>query len=183
MLCNYVPYVYNRSELKWQKKEQKLFLQLLAESRSHYESLVELPIMVGQPLSGKITLDAVISEYARKAKTQGILFDMLVKPLAQTQIAELDLAVIADYLLQQAFSNVKNGEDAFVQLNISDKCGSVIISVAYVGNHIKKRSGDAALSDAVIKKYGGTKMRRKRERETQYSVLLPKTNLVSEPNA
>ena len=35
ILCNYVPYVYNRSEARWQKKEQQMLAQMLAESERH----------------------------------------------------------------------------------------------------------------------------------------------------
>lgn len=52
ILCNYVPYVYNRSEARWQKKEQQMLAQMLAESERHYERLVEAPFVYGQTLSG-----------------------------------------------------------------------------------------------------------------------------------
>lgn len=174
VLCNYVPYVYNKSEIKRKKKEQKLLEQLLAESSRHYASLTELPVMLGQPLSGKITLDAVISEYARKAKEQGIMFDIVVEPLAQTKMQEVDLAVVADYLLTQAFCNVGLGEDAFVQLHIENKKGSIIFDVAYTGKAKQQKKHKTELFDLVIQKYAGTTIRKKKAGEIQQSVLLPR---------
>ena len=169
ILCNYVPYVYNRSEARWQKKEQ----QMLAESERHYERLVEAPFVYGQTLSGNVTLDAVVADYTKRAQEQTLLFDAVVEPLHMSNMAELDVAVIADAMLEIAFAQASTDTDAFVQLTVRQRKGSLFLDVDYMtGKRILHRKKQA-LADALIRKYDGSKQLRKNGRERQICVLLP----------
>lgn len=114
ILCNYVPYVYNRSESKRQKKGQQMLAQMLAESERHYERLVEEPFAYGQTLSGNVTLDAVVADYTKRAQEQTLLFDAVVEPVHISGMAELDVTVIVDAMLEMAFAQTSTDTDAFV---------------------------------------------------------------------
>lgn len=173
ILCNYVPYVYNRSESRWQKKEQQMLVQMLAESERHYERLVEEPFAYGQTLSGNVTLDAVVADYTKRAQEQTLLFDAVVEPLHMSNMADLDVTAIADAMLETAFTHVSTGADAFVQFTVRQRKGSLFLDVDYMtGKRILHRKKQA-LADALIRKYDGSKQLRKNGREQQICVLLP----------
>lgn len=173
ILCNYVPYVYNRSESRWQKKEQQMLVQMLAESERHYERLVEEPFAYGQTLSGNVTLDAVVADYTKRAQEQTLLFDAVVEPLHMSNMADLDVTAIADAMLETAFTHVSTGADAFVQFTVRQRKGSLFLDVDYMtGKRILHRKKQA-LADALIRKYDGSKQLRKTGREQQICVLLP----------
>ena len=63
MVCNYVPYVYNKLDIVWRKREQETLQKLQAESQMHYAALAKQPFVYGQNLSGNVTLDAVVADY------------------------------------------------------------------------------------------------------------------------
>ena len=173
ILCNYVPYVHNRSEARGQKKEQQMLVQMLAESERHYERLVEAPFVYGQTLSGNVTLDAVVADYTKRAQERTLLFDAVVEPLHMSNMAELDVAVIADAMLEIAFAQASTDTDAFVQLTVRQRKGSLFLDVDYMtGKRILHRKKQA-LADALIRKYDGSKQLRKNGREQQICVLLP----------
>ena len=173
ILCNYVPYVYNRSESRWQKKEQQMLVQMLAESERHYERLVEEPFAYGQTLSGNVTLDAVVADYTKRAQEQTLLFDAVVEPLHMSNMADLDVTVIIDAMLEIAFAQASTDTDAFVQLTVRQRKGSLFLDVDYMtGKRILHRKKQA-LADALIRKYDGSKQLRKNGRERQICVLLP----------
>ena len=173
ILCNYVPYVYNRSEARWQKKEQQMLAQMLAESERHYERLVEAPFVYGQTLSGNVTLDAVVADYTKRAQEQTLLFDAVVEPLHMSNMADLDVTVIIDAMLEIAFAQASTDTDAFVQLTVRQRKGSLFLDVDYMtGKRILHRKKQA-LADALIRKYDGSKQLRKNGRERQICVLLP----------
>ena len=173
ILCNYVPYVHNRSEARGQKKEQQMLVQMLAESERHYERLVEAPFVYEQTLSGNVTLDAVVADYTKRAQERTLLFDAVVEPLHMSNMAELDVAVIADAMLEIAFAQASTDTDAFVQLTVRQRKGSLFLDVDYMtGKRILHRKKQA-LADALIRKYDGSKQLRKNGREQQICVLLP----------
>ncbi len=173
ILCNYVPYVYNRSESRWQKKEQQMLVQMLAESERHYERLVEEPFVYGQTLSGNVTLDAVVADYTKRAQERTLLFDAVVEPLHMSNMADLDVTVIIDAMLEIAFAQASTDTDAFVQLTVRQRKGSLFLDVDYMtGKRILHRKKQA-LADALIRKYDGSKQLRKNGREQQICVLLP----------
>lgn len=68
MVCNYVPYVYNKLDIVWRKREQETLQKLQAESQMHYAALAKQPFVYGQNLSGNVTLDAVVADYAKRAQ-------------------------------------------------------------------------------------------------------------------
>ena len=173
ILCNYVPYVYNRSESKRQKKGQQMLAQMLAESERHYERLVEEPFAYGQTLSGNVTLDAVVADYTKRAQEQTLLFDAVVEPLHISDMAELDVTVIVDAMLEMAFAQTSTDTDAFVQLTVRQRKGSLFLDVDYVMGKRLLHKKEPALADALIKKYDGSKQLRKNGRERQICVLLP----------
>lgn len=173
ILCNYVPYVYNRSESKRQKKEQQMLVQMLAESERHYERLVEEPFAYGQTLSGNVTLDAVVADYTKRAQEQTLLFDAVVEPVHISGMAELDVTVIVDAMLEMAFEQTSTDTDAFVQLTVRQRKGSLFLDVDYVMGKRLLHKKEPALADALIKKYDGSKQLRKNGRERQICVLLP----------
>lgn len=173
ILCNYVPYVYNRSESKRQKKGQQMLAQMLAESERHYERLVEEPFAYGQTLSGNVTLDAVVADYTKRAQEQTLLFDAVVEPVHISGMAELDVTVIVDAMLEMAFAQTSTDTDAFVQLTVRQRKGSLFLDVDYVMGKRLLHKKEPALADALIKKYGGSKQLRKNGRERQICVLLP----------
>lgn len=173
ILCNYVPYVYNRSESKRQKKGQQMLAQMLAESERHYERLVEEPFAYGQTLSGNVTLDAVVADYTKRAQEQTLLFDAVVEPVHISGMAELDVTVIVDAMLEMAFAQTSTDTDAFVQLTVRQKKGSLFLDVDYVMGKRLLHKKEPALADALIKKYDGSKQLRKNGRERQICVLLP----------
>ena len=173
ILCNYVPYVHNRSEARGQKKEQQMLVQMLAESERHYERLVEAPFVYEQTLSGNVTLDAVVADYTKRAQERTLLFDAVVEPLHISNMAELDVAVIVDAMLEIAFAQASTDTDAFVQLTVRQRKGSLFLDVDYMtGKRILHRKKQA-LADALIRKYDGSKQLRKNGREQQICVLLP----------
>ena len=173
ILCNYVPYVHNRSEARGQKKEQQMLVQMLAESERHYERLVEAPFVYEQTLSGNVTLDAVVADYTKRAQERTLLFDAVVEPLHMSNMAELDVAVIVDAMLEIAFAQASTDTDAFVQLTVRQRKGSLFLDVDYMtGKRILHRKKQA-LADALIRKYDGSKQLRKNGREQQICVLLP----------
>lgn len=175
ILCNYVPYIYNRSESKWKKKEQQMLSQMLAESERHYERLVEAPFVYGQTLSGNVTLDAVVADYTKRAQARALLFEAVVEPLQCTDKAELDVTVIVDAMLETAFAGVVEEADAFVQLTVSERKGSLFLDVDYVTGKRVPHKKEQALADALIGKYDGSKQLRKKGRERQICVLLPQS--------
>ena len=173
ILCNYVPYVYNRSESKRKKKEQQMLAQMLAESERYYERLVKQPFVYGQPLSGNVTLDAVVADYTKRAQEQTLLFDTVVEPLRISNTAELDVTVIVDAMLEMAFAQTSTDTDAFVQFTVRQRKGSLFLDVDYVMGKRLLHKKEPALADALIKKYDGSKQLRKNGRERQICVLLP----------
>lgn len=174
LLCNLVPYVYNQTELAWTRKQQKYLETLLVESGTHYEELVKLPMEMGRPLSGILTLDAVITDYVRQAKERGLMFDIVVEPLGTVRINGLELTAITDTLLQQAFAQVAEDAESFVQLTIRNRQGSVIFDVDYSAQKRKKKKPAGALPlDTLVNKYGGTYRRRKTKQEIQIGVFIP----------
>ena len=173
ILCNYVPYVYNRSESRWQKKEQQMLVQMLAESERHYERLVEEPFAYGQTLSGNVTLDAVVADYTKRAQERTLLFDAVVEPLHISNMAELDVTVIVDAMLEKAFTQTSTDTEAFVQLTVRQRKGSLFLDVDYVLGKRLLHKKEPALADALIRKYDGSKQLRKNGRERQICVLLP----------
>lgn len=173
ILCNYVPYVYNRSESRWQKKEQQMLVQMLAESERHYERLVEEPFVYGQTLSGNVTLDAVVADYTKRAQERTLLFDAVVEPLHISNMAELDVAVIVDAMLEIAFAQASTDPDAFVQLTVRQRKGSLFLDVDYMIGKRMLHKKEQTLTDALIRKYEGSKQIRRKGKERQICVLLP----------
>ena len=121
MVCNYVPYVYNKLDIVWRKREQETLQKLQAESQMHYAALAKQPFVYGQNLSGNVTLDAVVADYAKRAQARALLFEAVVEPLQCTDKAELDVTVIVDAMLETAFAGVVEEADAFVQLRVSGR--------------------------------------------------------------
>lgn len=173
ILCNYVPYVYNRSESKRKKKEQQMLVQMLAESERHYERLVEEPFAYGQTLSGNVTLDAVVADYTKRAQERTLLFDAVVEPLHMSNMAELDVAVIVDAMLEIAFAQASTDPDAFVQLTVRQRKGSLFLDVDYMIGKRMLHKKEQTLTDALIRKYEGSKQIRRKGKERQICVLLP----------
>ena len=173
MVCNYVPYVYNKLDIVWRKQEQKMLQKLQAESLAHYEDLVKQPFVYGQALSGNVTLDAVVADYTKRAQGRTLLFDAVVEPLHISNMAELDVTVIVDAMLEMAFAQTSTDTDAFVQLTVRQRKGSLFLDVDYVMGKRLLHKKEPALADALIKKYDGSKQLRKNGRERQICVLLP----------
>ena len=173
ILCNYVPYVYNRSESRWQKKEQQMLVQMLAESERHYERLVEEPFAYGQALSGNVTLDAVVADYTKRAQERTLLFDAVVEPLHISNMAELDVTVIVDAMLEMAFAQTSTDTDAFVQLTVRQRKGSLFLDVDYMMGKRLLYKKEPVLAEGLIKKYDGSKQIRRKGGERQICVLLP----------
>ena len=173
ILCNYVPYVYNRSEARWQKKEQQMLAQMLAESERHYERLVEAPFVYGQTLSGNVTLDAVVADYTKRAQERTLLFDAVVEPVHISDMAGRDVTVIADAMLETAFTHVSTGADAFVQFTVRQRKGSLFLDVDYMTGKRILRKKEQTLAEALIRKYEGSKQIRRKGKERQICVLLP----------
>lgn len=163
MVCNYVPYVYNKLDIVWRKREQKTLQKLQAESQMHYAALAKQPFVYGQNLSGNVTLDAVVADYAKRAQARALLFEAVVEPLQCTDKAELDVTVIVDAMLETAFAGVVEEADAFVQLTVSERKGSLFLDVDYVTGKRVPHKKEQALADALIGKYDGSKQLRKRE--------------------
>lgn len=174
ILCNYVPYVYNRSESRWQKKEQQMLSQMLAESERHYERLVEEPFAYGQTLSGNVTLDAVVADYTKRAQERTLLFDAVVEPLHISNMAELDVTVIIDAMLEIAFAQTSTDPDSFVQLTVRQRKGSLFLDVDYMTGKRLLHNKESVLAEALIKKYDGSKQIRRIGGERQVCVFLPK---------
>ena len=175
MVCNYVPYVYNKLDIVWRKREQKTLQKLQAESQMHYAALAKQPFVYGQNLSGNVTLDAVVADYAKRAQARALLFEAVVEPLQCTDKAELDVTVIVDAMLETAFAGVVEEADAFVQLTVSERKGSLFLDVDYVTGKRVPHKKEQALADALIGKYDGSKQLRKKGRERQICVLLPQS--------
>ncbi|QWT54024.1 hypothetical protein [Eubacterium sp. MSJ-33] len=174
ILCNYVPYVYNRSESKRQKKGQQMLAQMLAESERHYERLVEEPFAYGQTLSGNVTLDAVVADYTKRAQEQTLLFDAVVEPVHISGMAELDVTVIVDAMLEMAFAQTSTDTDAFVQLTVRQRKGSLFLDVDYMTGKRILCKKEQTLTDALIRKYEGSRQIRRKGKERQICVFLPK---------
>ncbi len=174
ILCNYVPYVYNRSESKRQKKGQQMLAQMLAESERHYERLVEEPFAYGQTLSGNVTLDAVVADYTKRAQEQTLLFDAVVEPVHISGMAELDVTVIVDAMLEMAFAQTSTDTDAFVQLTVRQRKGSLFLDVDYMTGKRILCKKEQTLIDALIRKYEGSRQIRRKGKERQICVFLPK---------
>ena len=173
ILCNYVPYSYNRSESKRKKKEQQMLSQLLAESERHYERLVEEPFAYGQALSGNVTLDAVVADYTKRAQERTLLFDAVVEPLHISNMSELDVTVIVDAMLEMAFAQTSTDTDAFVQLTVRQRKGSLFLDVDYMMGKRLLYKKKPVLAERLIKKYDGSKQIRRKGGERQICVLLP----------
>ena len=173
MVCNYVPYVYNKLDIVWRKREQEMLQKLQMESQAHYEDLVKQPFVYGQTLSGNVTLDAVVADYTKRAQEQTLLFDAVVEPLHISNMAELDVTVIVDAMLEIAFAQVSTDADAFVQLTVRQRKGSLFLDVDYAAGKRMLHKKEQALADALIRKYDGSKQLRKNGRERQICVLLP----------
>ena len=163
MVCNYVPYVYNKLDIVWRKREQKTLQKLQAESQMHY----------AQNLSGNVTLDAVVADYAKRAQARALLFEAVVEPLQCTDKAELDVTVIVDAMLETAFAGVVEEADAFVQLTVSERKGSLFLDVDYMTGKRILRKKEQTLAEALIRKYEGSKQIRRKGKERQICVLLP----------
>ena len=108
-----------------------------------------------------------------RAQERTLLFDAVVEPLHMSNMAELDVAVIVDAMLEIAFAQASTDTDAFVQLTVRQRKGSLFLDVDYMtGKRILHRKKQA-LADALIRKYDGSKQLRKNGREQQICVLLP----------
>lgn len=68
-----------------------------------------------------MTLDAVVADYTKRAQERTLLFDAVVEPVHISDMAELDVTVIADAMLETAFTHVSTGADAFVQFTVRQK--------------------------------------------------------------
>ena len=180
MVCNYVPYVYNKLDIKWRKREQEMLEYLRVESQIHYEELVKQPFVCRQTLSGNVTLDAVVADYMKRAQERKILFDAVVEPLSIASAAELDVTVIVDAMLELAFEKVFDAEEAFVQLTVRERKGSLFLDVDYLGRKGNLQKKNLALADSLVKKYDGSRRIRRKGREQQICVLLPKQPLMTE---
>lgn len=62
--------------------------KLQAESQMHYAALAKQPFVYGQNLSGNVTLDAVVADYAKRAQARALLFEAVVEPLQCTDKAD-----------------------------------------------------------------------------------------------
>ena len=167
-------------EINWKrlrKREQETLQKLQAESQMHYAALAKQPFVYGQNLSGNVTLDAVVADYAKRAQARALLFEAVVEPLQCTDKAELDVTVIVDAMLETAFAGVVEEADAFVQLTVSERKGSLFLDVDYVTGKRVPHKKEQALADALIGKYDGSKQLRKKGRERQICVLLPQSTV------
>ena len=173
MVCNYVPYVYNKLDIVWRKQEQKMLQKLQAESLAHYEDLVKQPFVYGQALSGNVTLDAVVADYTKRAQGRTLLFDAVVEPLHISDMTELDVTVIVDAMLEMAFAQTSTDTDAFVQLTVRQRKGSLFLDVDYMTGKRILCKKEQTLTDALIRKYEGSRQIRRKGKERQICVLLP----------
>ena len=136
--------------------------------------MVEEPFAYGQTLSGNVTLDAVVADYTKRAQEQTLLFDAVVEPVHISGMAELDVTVIVDAMLEMAFAQTSTDTDAFVQLTVRQRKGSLFLDVDYVmGKRILCKK-EQTLIDALIRKYEGSRQIRRKGKERQICVFLPK---------
>ncbi len=128
--------IYNRSERKRIQREKSLLESLAEENYNHYQMLVcenrELQKLgenhsaqaveeyarklrqygqelSGFPLSGNMTIDALLCRYSREAARQGMRFDAVVEPLLDIPISEVELISIFEYLMRVMY-NAVSGE-------------------------------------------------------------------------
>lgn len=182
IICNFIPLAYNKSNAKWHKKEQQALTEMLAESMEHYKILERQPFAYRQSLSGIVTLDAVVADYTKRAQERTLLFDAVVEPIHISDMAELDVTAIADTMLETAFSQVSTGADAFVQLTVRQRKGSLFLDVDYLANSKCLPKKQQTLAEVLIKKYDGSRQVRKKGRERQICVLLPNQMTTSKTN-
>ena len=161
-------------ESKRKKNEQQMLAQMLAESERYYERLVKQPFVYGQPLSGNVTLDAVVADYTKRAQEQTLLFDTVVEPLRISNTAELDVTVIVDAMLEMAFAQTSTDTDAFVQLTVRQRKGSLFLDVDYMTGKRILCKKEQTLTDALVRKYEGSRQIRRKGKERQICVFLPK---------
>ena len=134
---------------EWQKKEQQMLdTDAGREMNATYERLVEAPFVYGQTLSGNVTLDAVVADYTKRAQERTLLFDAVVEPVHISDMAELDVTVIADAMLETAFTHVSTGADAFVQFTVRQRKGSLFLDVDYMTGKRILRKKEQTLAEA-----------------------------------
>ena len=125
--------VYNRSERKRIQREKALLESLAAENYDHYQKLAnenrELQELgknhstqavrkyaeklrkygqelSGFPLSGNMTVDALLCRYSRDAAKYGVQFDAVVEPLLDIPVSEVELISIFEYLMRAMYNAV-----------------------------------------------------------------------------
>lgn len=182
IICNFIPFAYNKSNAKWHKKEQQALTEMLAESMEHYKILEKQPYAYRQSLSGIAVLDAVVADYTKRAQERSFLFDAVVEPLRIPGMTALDVAVIVDEMLATAFAMVSVDADAFVQLTVRERKNSLFVDVDYQAGKRCLQKNQQMLAKALIKKYDGSRQIRKKGRERQICVLLPGQMIISKNN-
>ena len=76
-------------------------------------------------------------------------------------------------MLETAFAGVVEEADAFVQLTVSERKGSLFLDVDYMTGKRILRKKEQTLAEALIRKYEGSKQIRRKGKERQICVLLP----------
>lgn len=125
--------IYNRSERKRIQREKALLESLAAENYDHYQKLADEnrelqelgknhsaqavkqyaeklrkygQELSGFPLSGNMTMDAILCRYSRDAAKQGVRFDAVVEPLLDIPVSEMELISIFEYLMRAMYNAV-----------------------------------------------------------------------------
>ena len=119
-----------------------------------------------------MTLDAVVADNPKRAQERTLLFDAVVEPEHISDMAELDVTVFGDAMLDTAFRNVSTGADAFVQFTVRQRKGSLFLDVDYMTGKRILRKKEQTLAEALIRKYEGSKQIRRKGKERQICVLL-----------
>ena len=157
LTLNVASAIYNRSERKRIQREKSMLESLVAENYSHYQRLAdenhelmklgknynkqavreyaEKLRQYGQkldsfPLSGNMTVDALLCRYSREAAKQGVRFDAVVEPLLDIPVSEMELISIFEYLMRAVYNAIFEEQNSrWISVKLRFRNGMMLLMV------------------------------------------------------
>ena len=187
--------IYNRTEKKRVEQEQKLLDRLLLDNYEQYRHVAEENLklqeiyaesensnkrmlkdnMYSFPLTGSITIDAILYRYCCMADERNVQMSAVVEPPERMPIDELEFASMLEYVMDMMFTNEKFSADGgWVSADVRCRSGMMIM-IAENNRDInlrvgyKKRKADMRLIRDIAELHSGTVERT----ETKVIIFIP----------
>lgn len=194
-MLNVAAMIYNRTEKKRVEQEQKLLDRLLLDNYEQYRHVAEENFklqeiyaesensnkrmlkdnMYSFPLTGSITIDAILYRYCCMADERNVQMSAVVEPPERMPIDELEFASMLEYVMDMMFTNEKFSADGgWVSADVRCRSGMMIM-IAENNRDInlrvgyKKRKADMRLIRDIAELHSGTVERT----ETKVIIFIP----------